>query len=348
MTAQAEPPPSTEGLTFLRRTVAVVLIALLALMLWKLTAVIVAIFAAILLAIALHGCASFLARRMSIRVGVALAAVLLLGIALGGVIAWFFGSMISDQFDELGRTLPKSISTVMEDLRGHAYGRFLIAHAKDINVADTTGRVAAFLAAAAAMVINGILYGILVATVGVYFAAQPQRYANGVVNLLPMEHRSVARDLIGKIAHILRRWLLGQFIVMLIVGTVSGFILWMLGIDAAIALGLISGLLTFIPYVGAVLAAVPATLIAFSQSPLHAGLVILMYFGIHFVEGDFVTPWVQAKATALPPALSVLSTVVCAVLIGPAGVLIAAPLTLVIITAIEVLYIQHDRPAQPT
>jgi predicted PurR-regulated permease PerM len=129
---------------------------------------------------------------------------------------------------------------------------------------------------------------------------------------------------------------------MLTIGILSGLGLWLLGIDAAIALGLVGGLLTFIPYVGAVFAAVPATLVALTQGPGYAGTVILMYVCIHIVEGNFITPLVQAKATSLPPVLALLSTVAFSLLLGPSAILFAAPLMLFVITAVEVLWVEQE------
>ena len=137
---------------------------------------------------------------------------------------------------------------------------------------------------------------------------------------------------------------------MAVIGVLSGFGLWLLGIEAAFTLGLIGGLLCFIPYVGAILAAVPATLVALTQGPAYAGMVILMYAGVHFVEGNFITPLIQAEATSLPPVLALLSTVVFSLLFGPTAVLLAAPLTLFLMTAVELLYVQRglgEPPEQP-
>ena len=127
---------------------------------------------------------------------------------------------------------------------------------------------------------------------------------------------------------------------MAVIGTLSGVGLWALGIEAAFALGLAGGLLCFIPYVGAVLAAVPAILVAQAQGPIYAFSVVLMYVGVHFVEGNFITPLVQAEATALPPVLSLVSIVAFSVLIGPSAVLVAAPLTLFLIVMVDVLYVE--------
>ena len=177
--------------------------------------------------------------------------------------------------------------------------------------------------------------------VAIYLAAQPDLYRRFSLRLVPPGARPRAERLFEEATLVLRRWLLGQLVVMATIGTLSGIGLWALGIEAAFALGLVGGLLTFIPYVGAVLAAVPATLVALTEGPGDAASVVLMYVGIHFIEGNFVTPLVQAEATSLPPVLSLLSTVAFSILLGPSTVLLAAPLTLFLLVAVEVLYVEQ-------
>ncbi len=128
---------------------------------------------------------------------------------------------------------------------------------------------------------------------------------------------------------------------MLTIGALTGIGLWLLGIEAAAALGLMGGMLCFIPFVGAILAAVPATLVALTQGPGYAASVVVMYVGVHFVEGNFITPMVQAEATSFPPVLAILSTVAFSLLVGPVGVLLAAPLTLFLMATVEILYVQQ-------
>jgi Ca2+-transporting ATPase len=164
---------------------------------------------------------------------------------------------------------------------------------------------------------------------------------------VPPAQRAIAENLFGVTGQVLQRWLVGQFVVMLAIGVLSGCGLWLLGIEAAFALGLMGGLLCFIPYVGAILAAVPATLVALTQGPTYAASVVGMYVLVHFIEGNFITPMVQAEATAFPPVLAILSTVAFSVLFGPLGVLLAAPLTLVLLAAVEVLYVQQGLGEAP-
>jgi predicted PurR-regulated permease PerM len=134
---------------------------------------------------------------------------------------------------------------------------------------------------------------------------------------------------------------------MAIIGVLSGFGLWLLGIESAIALGLVGGFLCFIPYVGAVVAAVPATLVALTQGPTYALSVLAMYAAVHFIEGNFITPFVQAEATSLPPVLSLLSIVAFGILFGPVSVLIAAPLTLFLMVVVELLYVEETLGREP-
>ena len=108
-----------------------------------------------------------------------------------------------------------------------------------------------------------------------------------------------------------------------------------------VIMGLVGGFLCFIPYVGAVAAAVPATLVALTRGPTYALSGIAMYAVVHFVEGNFITPFVQAEATSLPPVLSLLSIVAFGIIIGPASVFVAAPLTLFLMVVVELLYVEQ-------
>jgi predicted PurR-regulated permease PerM len=183
--------------------------------------------------------------------------------------------------------------------------------------------------------------------VAIYLAAQPDRYRHLCLRLVPPIQRSTAEYFFGVTAQVLQRWLVGQLVVMVTIGVLTGIGLWLLGIEAAFALGLTGGLLCFIPFVGAILAAVPATLVALTQGPEYAAFVIAMYAGVHFIEGNFITPMVQAEATSFPPVLAILSTVAFSVLFGPLGVLLAAPLTLFLMAAVEVLYVQRGLGEAP-
>jgi predicted PurR-regulated permease PerM len=210
-----------------------------------------------------------------------------------------------------------------------------------------TGWATSMVTAAAGLITRALGYAVIALFVAIYLAAQPERYRHLCLRLVPPAHRPTAERLLGVVGQVLQRWLVGQLVVMVTIGVLTGIGLWLMGIEAAFALGLMGGLLCFIPFVGAILAAVPATLVALTQGPIYAASVICMYVGVHFIEGNFITPMVQAEATSFPPVLAILSTVAFSVLFGPLGVLLAAPLTLSLMAAVEILYVQKGLGEAP-
>ncbi len=309
--------------------------------LWRLTNILVVLFGAILLAIALCAAARLVARWTGMRKALALAAVVVVGIAAFGAVLWGFGLVVAAQVDDVLLTAQAGLRLLIDRLAANAYARQALDQLRGANIAGVTGWATALVATTIGSIARGLGYGVVALFVAIYLAAQPDRYRKLCLRLVPPNHRATIARLFDKTGHILQRWLLGQMVVMVTIGVLSGIGLWLLGIEAAFALGLMGGLLCFIPFVGAILAAVPATLVALTQSPTDAAIVILMYVGVHFVEGNFITPLVQAEATALPPVLAILSTIAFSLLFGPAGVLLAAPLTLLFLTTVQVLYVEE-------
>jgi predicted PurR-regulated permease PerM len=98
--------------------------------------------------------------------------------------------------------------------------------------------------------------------------------------------------------------------------------------------------LNFIPNFGPIIAAVPAILIALAADPTKALWVVALNIAAQNLEGYLITPLVQRKAVRLPPALTILSQVLMGLLLGPLGVILAAPLTAATIVAIQMLYVE--------
>ena len=337
----------SEGESFVRRVFIVFLMAALAYALWQLADLVVLTFGAILFSVGLQTAAAAVSRRTRASNAVSLAIVVLIGLACFGLAAIFFGSVIAAQVDELIKQVPQGLRIVVERIQANPYGRYALEQARGFNVAGSTGWVASSLALIARAALQAVAYAFLVFFLAIYLAAESGRYRSMCLRLLPPRQQSALSRVFDATGEILKRWLLGQLVVMTIIGVLSGVGLWLLGIESAIALGLVGGFLCFIPYVGAVAAAVPATLVALTQGPTYALSVVAMYAAVHIVEGNFITPFVQAEATALPPVLSLLSIVAFGVLIGPASVLIAAPLTLFLMVVVELLYVEQTLGQNP-
>ncbi len=337
---QPSPYPQSLG-EFSKRVLVVFVFGALTLALWRILDLAILLFGAVLVAVGLRGAARGLAGMTGFRPSVLLGVVVIACITIFGIALWFFGSVVARQMDEIASQAPAGMRVLVERLQALPYAPFALTQAKDFGAMGAAGWAASALGTGMRTVTRGLGYGVLSCFVAIYLVAQPDRYRRFCLRLVPPEYRARVTRLFDQTANILERWLLGQLTVMFTVGGLSCIGLWALGIEAPFALGLVGGLLTFIPYVGAILAAVPATLVALTQGPVYALAVVAMYVGVHIIEGNFITPLVQAEATSLPPVLSLLSIVAFSILLGPFAVPLAVPLTLFLTVVVEVLYVEQ-------
>jgi predicted PurR-regulated permease PerM len=127
---------------------------------------------------------------------------------------------------------------------------------------------------------------------------------------------------------------------MTIIGVVTGSGLRLLGVPFPAALGLLAGILTFVPYVGTVISAIPAALLAFTIDARLALYTILLYTGAHTLEGYILVPLVQKRAAHLPPALTLSAQALLSVTIGLVGLALATPLTAAGLVLTRLIYIE--------
>lgn len=169
----------------------------------------------------------------------------------------------------------------------------------------------------------------LICVGGIYLALNPQGYREGALALIPAHLRPRTREVMAVLGRALRAWLVGQLVAMFAVFVMTTTGLWMLGVSTPIALGAIAGLLEFVPYVGPVASAVPAVAVGLMEGPSTALWVLLLYLAVQQIEGALLIPLIQREVVDLPPAVTVFSIVALGVLLGPLGVIMAAPLTVV-------------------
>jgi predicted PurR-regulated permease PerM len=136
------------------------------------------------------------------------------------------------------------------------------------------------------------------------------------------------------------QWMKGTALGMLVVGVMSGLGLWLIGVPAAFALGLIAGLLEFVPTVGPILSAIPAIAMGFVDSPEKALYVVLAYWGIQFLENNLLIPFLMRGGIDLPPAVTIIAQALMTFVFGFLGLMVAVPLTAAIMVPIKMLYVE--------
>jgi predicted PurR-regulated permease PerM len=190
-------------------------------------------------------------------------------------------------------------------------------------------------------VIAGIF---LVIFLSIYLAIDPSVYRRGFLRLVPPRFRGQTEEILNAIAVTLRKWLVTQLIAMIVIGGVTTIVLMALKVRAAVPLGILAGLLEFVPTLGPVLSALPAVAMGFVDSPQKALAVTIAYIGIQFLENHLLIPVLMKQGLNLPPALTIIMQSLMALVFGVLGLLVAVPMLAAIMIAAQIL--TRDRAAQ--
>src|SRR5688572_21892101 len=180
----------------------------------------------------------------------------------------------------------------------------------------------------------------LIIFMAIYIAADPNTYHRGLMHMFPHYMRDRAGEVFSAIATVLRRWLVTQMIAMVVIGTVTTIVLLILDVKAAFALGLIAGLLEFIPTVGPILSAVPAIAMGFLDSPEKALTVTAVYVGIQFLENHILIPMLMKGGVDVPPVLTILGQALFTLLFGFLGLMVAVPVLAATMVVVKLLYVE--------
>jgi len=332
--------------SFIARVLTVLALVSLFFLLWQLRTMLLLVFGAVVVAVILRAMAAPIARYTPVREGMAVGISVIAILAVLGVVFWLFGSQISGQLGELTSILPSAWQGLEQRLAQVGLDGSLQQIVD--NVGDSAGSAVTQAGRFALALGGGIADALVVVVGGIYLAAQPGMYRRGAVKLVPIHRRDAAADALDKSGKALRLWLKGQLISMAVVGTLTGLGLWLIGVPAALALGLLAALLEFIPLAGPIIAAVPALLLALAQGPTMALWTLGLYAIVQQVEGNVLQPLVQQYAVDLPPVILLFSLLGFGLLFGVTGVILAAPLTVVAYVLVKRLYVEegleHQHP----
>ncbi len=271
-------------------------------------------------------------------------AVLIATLVVVAAIGWPFttyGSRLWAQFDDIAMDIPRAINSIKRSIEAHPSAQFFEQIAGDIDFSKIAAPVATHLTSMISSVSAIIAYLILLLFGGVYLALSPDLYVKGLIRFTPVSYRDRVQNFIERSGSSLRIWLSTQLLVVLINGVFAGIGLWVFGVDDAAALAMLAGLLSFIPYVGTIIAMMIGGLAALPQGAIFALYALIVLGSVSIIEGYFVTPYVQSKTLSLPPVVLIFAIFTFTVLFGTLGIILAAPLTVVSIAALDTFY----RPA---
>lgn len=324
----------TRHVTLLR----VAAIALAVVMLWLLSDVVLLVFFAALLASVLYGAAAWIAARTSVPIRLALALLMICIVVLtAGAVYWIGPNLIQQ-----GRDLLTHLSQEWSVFR-QRFGQTPVGHTviQQVTGAQDLGQhlampITKMLSVSLRTVVDII---ILIVTTG-YFVFAPGLYVAGVLHLVPIPWRPRTLEVMEAVCQTLRFWMLGQLVDMLAVGILSAIGLSIVGVPEPYALAIMSALLTFVPYFGAVVSAIPAIMVALTVSWMTALWTLVIYTVCHCIEGYLIGPLVQRRLIELPPALSVLAMAAAGTVFGSLGIVLGAPLAAAGLVTVRMLYVR--------
>jgi putative permease len=193
----------------------------------------------------------------------------------------------------------------------------------------------AYLTRAVGGIIGAFTTMFLIIVLGIYFAIEPQLYQRGLAWMLPRENREYFRGTVEEIGHSLRRLLAGRLLGMAIEGTATWILLSLYGVPMAALLGLLTGLLAFLPNIGAPISGALMVMVGFSGGTDMALYAFAVYVVVQVVDGNIIIPMIAKKTVDLAPAVVLGAQLIMGALFGILGLALADPLVTVLKIALE-------------
>lgn len=319
-------------------TVTIMAITGVALLLVELAGFLMLVFAALVLAAVFDALARRVSRITRMRRGPSLAVSVIALVAMFAAVFALFGTQLAGELDTIRDSIPPAIDQLRAFLERVGLG----GPARDL-LKQGSGDISSLVAQAGGYVLtagNGLANFVLVLVGAIFVASDPAVYRRGLLLLMPRRAEGPVAEALDDASRGLRGWMIGQAVSSLVVAAFTWGGLALLGVPASGGLGLIAGLLDVIPMIGPIIAGVPAVLLAFTVSPATALWTIGLFLVVQQLQGNFLQPMIQKQAVDVPPAVLLFAVVAAGLLFGFLGVLLAAPLTVVVYVLVQRIYVR--------
>jgi predicted PurR-regulated permease PerM len=293
-------------------------------------------------AVFLDGGARLLARYLPIPRPWRLLLVLILGFGFLAWVIWFAGTTIAAQFEALRAVVTAQFDRLMK----FAASLGLVDGVSSNWRSQVLGGVGR-LTSAVGSVIGAVASVIAMIVIGIFLASEPRLYDRGIAWMLPLRHRAGFYRIAEHVGFTLRRLLFGRLIAMVFEGVFAWFLLKVGGVPMAGLLGLVTGVLAFIPNIGAISSGVLMIAVGFSAGYGHGIWCIVVYFLVHNIDAYVVVPFVARRTVDLAPAVLLAMQLLMAALFGILGVLFADPILATLKVVLVDLSRQHAEEEGP-
>jgi predicted PurR-regulated permease PerM len=268
------------------------------------------------------------------------------------LVLWILGvalaPTVADQASELWETFPELLENA-QDVAGRlssALGLGTSFGLDSLDVVDSarnffSGGALSTVANVGASVASVLSYVVVIVIATIYAVARPRPLVNGFVALFPAGRRQEVREILADIYGTVQRWFVGQLGSMLVIGVLSTVALYLIGVPFALLLGIFSGLVSFIPFVGPLISVIPPVLLALIGTPVDALWVVLAYAIIQTIESYLLQPLIMSRAVSLHPAVVMFALLIMGTLFGFVGVLLAVPLVAALHVLLRELWIER-------
>ena len=276
----------------------------------------------IIFAVFLDGGTRMLGRVLPIPRGWRLLLTIVIGFGFIGWVFWFAGTTIAAQAETLRIVVTAQFHRVVE----FAASLGLLPKGQPSTVgAQLLGSVGR-LTSAVGSAIGAVTSVIAMIVIGIFLAAEPRLYDRGIAWMLPLRARTSFYRIADHVGFTLRRLLFGRLVGMLFEGIFTWFMLMLGGVPMAALLGLVTGLLAFIPNIGAITSGVLMVAVGFSAGPTQGVWAIFVYFFVQNIDGYLVVPYIARRTVDLAPAIVLAMQLLMGALFGILGVLFADPI----------------------
>ena len=273
-------------------------------------------------AVFLDGGVRLIGHYLPIPRGWRLLIVLLLGFAFLGWVIWFAGTTLGAQFEALRQV----VTAQFDRLIAFAERLGLMPRGEPTDLGSQLLGGIGRLTSAVGSVIGAVASVIAMIVIGIFLASEPRLYDRGIAWMLPLRARTGFYRIAEHAGFTLRRLLFGRLIAMIFEGVFTWFMLTAGGVPMAGLLGLITGVLAFIPNIGAITSGVVMIAVGFSASANQGAWCILVYFLVHNIDAYVVVPYVARRTVDIAPAVLLAMQLLMAALFGILGILFADPI----------------------